>query len=67
MRQHNPAVIPRNHNVEAALSAATRDHDYAVMQRLLDALAKPYDYGRDLPDYTAPGPADLGYRTFCGT
>ena len=67
MRQHNPAVIPRNHQVEAALSAATRDDDYGVMHRLLDALARPYDYDRDLPDYTAPGPVDLGYRTFCGT
>jgi serine/tyrosine/threonine adenylyltransferase len=67
MQRHNPAVIPRNHNVEAALSAATRDHDYAVMHRLLDALARPYDYDRDLPDYTAPGPVDHGYRTFCGT
>jgi len=67
MRRHNPAVIPRNHLVEAALSAATRDQDYGVMHRLLDALARPYDYDRDLPGYTAPGPADLGYRTFCGT
>src|SRR6185312_11271364 len=50
MRQHNPAVIPRNHHVEAALSAATRDDDYGVMHRLLDVLAKPYDYDRDLPD-----------------
>jgi uncharacterized protein YdiU (UPF0061 family) len=67
MRQHNPVVIPRNHLVEAALSAATRDEDYGPMHRLLDALARPYDYERDLGDYTAPAPADAGYRTFCGT
>ena len=67
MRRHNPAVIPRNHHVEAALSAATRDGDYAVMHRLLDVLATPYDYDRDVRDYTAPGLADSGYRTFCGT
>jgi uncharacterized protein YdiU (UPF0061 family) len=67
MRRHNPAVIPRNHHVEAALSAATTDQDYAVMHRLLDALATPYDYERDRREYTAPGPADPGYRTFCGT
>jgi len=66
MRQHNPVVIPRNHHVEAALSAAG-DRDYGPMHRLLDALAKPYEYDRDLPDYTAPGPVDRGYRTFCGT
>jgi hypothetical protein len=37
------------------------------MHRLLDALAKPYDYDRDVADFTAPGPVDAGYRTFCGT
>ena len=66
MRQHNPAFIPRNHNVEAALTAATERQDYSVMHRLLDALATPYDYARDLPAFGAPGPREP-YRTFCGT
>ena len=67
MRQHNPAFIPRNHNVEAALVAATTDHDLSVMQRLLDVLATPYDHDRDLPMFSAPGPAERRYVTFCGT
>jgi uncharacterized protein YdiU (UPF0061 family) len=66
MRQHNPAVIPRNHNVEAALSAATAG-DLSVMQRLLEVLATPYDHERDLPMFSAPGSSAQPYRTFCGT
>jgi serine/tyrosine/threonine adenylyltransferase len=65
MRKHNPAVIPRNHLVEEALLAATRENDVSVLQRLLDALASPYDHDRDLPTFTTPGSGE--YRTFCGT
>jgi uncharacterized protein YdiU (UPF0061 family) len=67
MRQHNPAFIPRNHNVEAALSAATTSHDFTVMERLLEVLRTPYDHERDLPLFSAPGPREHRYRTFCGT
>jgi uncharacterized protein YdiU (UPF0061 family) len=67
MRRHNPAVIPRNHLVEAALLAAGDGRDLSVMGRLLDVLATPYDHGRDLPAFTSPGPPDRSYRTFCGT
>ena len=67
MQRHNPAFIPRNHLVEEALAAATDEHDYSVMQRLLDVLAKPYDYDRDLPAFTEPGTDGRHYRTFCGT
>jgi uncharacterized protein YdiU (UPF0061 family) len=67
MRRHNPAVIPRNHHVEAALTAATENADFSVMERLLEALAAPYDHDRDLLMYGEPGPFDRSYRTFCGT
>ena len=67
MRQHNPAFIPRNHNVEEALTAATTNHDLSVMERLLDVLASPYDHTRDLPAFSAPGPGERRYVTFCGT
>jgi uncharacterized protein YdiU (UPF0061 family) len=65
MRQHNPAIIPRNHIVEEALVAATDENDLSALERLLDAVATPYDHDRDLPAFTAPGAG--GYRTFCGT
>jgi uncharacterized protein YdiU (UPF0061 family) len=67
MRRHNPAVIPRNHNVEEALLAATRGGDLSVMTRLLEVLATPYDHDRDLPAFSAPGASAQPYRTFCGT
>ncbi len=67
MQRHNPAFIPRNHNVEAALEAATSAGDYSLMMRLLDVLATPDDHSRDLPQFSAPGPSDRAYQTFCGT
>jgi serine/tyrosine/threonine adenylyltransferase len=67
MRRHNPAFIPRNHKVEAALLAATGQDDFSVMERLLDVLARPYDHERDLPAFSHPGSDDRRYRTFCGT
>jgi uncharacterized protein YdiU (UPF0061 family) len=68
MRAHNPAVIPRNHKVEEALTAAVEAGDATPLERLLDALAAPYDDGRDLGAYHEPPPAGgPPYRTFCGT
>jgi len=67
MRRHNPAVIPRNHHVEAALAAANTSQDYSAMHRLLDVLATPYDHERDASAFSEPGSSQLPYRTFCGT
>jgi uncharacterized protein YdiU (UPF0061 family) len=67
MRRHNPAFIPRNHLVEEALLAATSSDDLAVMARLLEVLATPYDHERDLPAFSEPGSGQQPYRTFCGT
>ncbi|WP_345779922.1 protein adenylyltransferase SelO [Horticoccus luteus] len=66
-RASNPAFIPRNHLVEAALGAAVAG-DVGPMERLLDVLARPYDHERAAPEFRAPA-ADggVGYRTFCGT
>jgi uncharacterized protein YdiU (UPF0061 family) len=68
MRAANPAFIPRNHQVEAALAAAVESDDFAPFERLLTVLARPYD---DQPDVVAfalpPPPSDRPYRTFCGT
>jgi serine/tyrosine/threonine adenylyltransferase len=67
MRRHNPAVIPRNHKVEEALAAATLEHDFSVMHRLIEVLATPYDHDRDRPAFSTPGEPNPSYRTFCGT
>jgi serine/tyrosine/threonine adenylyltransferase len=67
-RAHNPAFIPRNHLVEAALAAAEQN-DLGPMGRLLDVLAAPYDHARKAgSEYREPAPnCGAGYRTFCGT
>jgi uncharacterized protein YdiU (UPF0061 family) len=67
MRAANPAYIPRNHQVEAALTAATEQADLQPLHKLLAALAEPYTEREDLSEYQAPQPDDRLYRTFCGT
>jgi serine/tyrosine/threonine adenylyltransferase len=60
----NPAVIPRNHKVEEALTAAT-DGDMAPFHALLAAIQQPYT---ETEPYTLPAPTGFGqYVTFCGT
>jgi serine/tyrosine/threonine adenylyltransferase len=68
MRARNPAIIPRNHQVERALAAANAG-DLGVMHRLLAALARPFDDAPEFDEYRSPPPKDFGenYRTFCGT
>jgi uncharacterized protein YdiU (UPF0061 family) len=67
MRSVNPAVIPRNHRVEEALSAAEEAGDLSVFQRLLTVLSAPYVESADSAPYQVPPPDDGSYRTFCGT
>jgi len=64
----NPVYIPRNHQVEAALEAATAG-DLKLFQRLVDVLAQPFDERPGLEPYASPAPPGFGddYRTFCGT
>ncbi|MBB3083086.1 protein adenylyltransferase SelO [Geodermatophilus sabuli] len=67
MNRVNPVYIPRNHLVEEALTAAT-DGDLDPLERLLDAVSRPYEERPGLERYAAPAPQDFGtYRTFCGT
>ncbi|MNB71794.1 hypothetical protein D3C75_183690 [compost metagenome] len=68
MRRSNPAVIPRNHNVEEALEAAVERDDLTVMERLLEALSDPYAYISGQDRYAEPpAPSSCAYRTYCGT
>jgi len=67
MDRVNPVYLPRNHLVEEALAAATQG-DLNPLERLLDAVATPYDNRPGLERYAAPAPSDFGsYQTFCGT
>ena len=62
----NPNVIPRNHKVEEALSAAEHNN-FDVMNKLLSVLKNPYDT-KDISEYQSPAPLTKEkYKTFCGT
>ncbi|WP_010284044.1 protein adenylyltransferase SelO [Bacillus timonensis] len=67
MRSSNPAVIPRNHRVEAALEVAA-EGDYSVMGKLLEVLKDPYAHSPEQAEYAKPPePSNKPYQTFCGT
>jgi serine/tyrosine/threonine adenylyltransferase len=67
MRAVNPAVIPRNHVVEAALNAAVERQDFAPFEELVEVLSRPYEDRPGFESYTAPpGPSERVFRTFCG-
>jgi serine/tyrosine/threonine adenylyltransferase len=66
MRSTNPAVIPRNHRVEEALSAAEERGDLSVTERLLGVLESPFAATDALAYYQQPQD-DRCYQTFCGT
>jgi uncharacterized protein YdiU (UPF0061 family) len=68
MNAHNPAVIPRNHEVETALASAATKNDFAPFGRLQAALATPYDEaGKPASLLNPPAPGTPPCRTFCGT
>jgi uncharacterized protein YdiU (UPF0061 family) len=69
LRAANPWVIPRNHRVEQALSAASDEGDRAPFEQLLAALRQPFDELPRHAAYAEPAPPELTacYRTFCGT
>jgi len=67
MQRTNPAIIPRNHQVEAAIKAAVKG-DYTPFERLTTALAAPYSILSEFDDLrAAPLPGQEVTATFCGT
>lgn len=66
MKRGNPNIIPRNHRVEEALTAAVAG-DMAPMDRLLVVLEDPYAYTIEQEAYTDPGDPGIPYNTYCGT
>jgi serine/tyrosine/threonine adenylyltransferase len=67
MHAVNPAFIPRNHRIEAVISAAI-NNDFGPFEELLTVLANPY---QDQPAHAAyaepPQPQERVLQTFCGT
>jgi uncharacterized protein YdiU (UPF0061 family) len=67
MDRVNPVYIPRNHLVEAALTAAT-EGDMGPFDELLMAVGEPYSPRPGVERFAEPAPGDFGdYQTFCGT
>ena len=67
MDRANPIIIPRNHLVEAALTAAT-DVDLAPFRALLAAIGDPFSDPAGREVFALPAPLGFGpYKTFCGT
>jgi uncharacterized protein YdiU (UPF0061 family) len=68
MYRANPAFIPRNHLVAAAIDAAVGESDFAPFNQLVDLLEQPRDYEPGLVDYARPPrPEEVVSKTFCGT
>ncbi|MDQ2639593.1 MAG: YdiU family protein [Pseudomonadota bacterium] len=68
MLRSNPAFIPRNHRVEAALAAASDRGDMAPFNTLLSLVQQPFEEHPGFEDFRLP-PEDHERvaATFCGT
>jgi len=68
MRAVNPAFIPRNHLVEAAIAAAVTRDDFVPFEELVEVLTRPYEDRPGSQRYAAPPtPEERVQQTFCGT
>jgi serine/tyrosine/threonine adenylyltransferase len=68
MRAVNPAVIPRNHQVERALRAAIDGNDFEPFDRLRQVLRSPFRTSPEAAPYEAPPRSEERVlQTFCGT
>lgn len=68
MRKANPAIIPRNHQIEAVIKAAVKDNNFAPFHQLHAALGDPCADRPPFAAYEVPPEAHQRVRqTFCGT
>ena len=65
----NPIYIPRNHILEAALSAAVDADDLQPFERLLAVVQSPFEERPADAEFAQPAAAAVtaNYQTFCGT
>ena len=68
MQAVNPAFIPRNHRVEAAIMAAVQQSDLEPFEEIVTVLEKPYEDQPTFARYAEPPePHERVLQTFCGT
>ena len=67
MKRSNPAVIPRNHQIETTINAAITD-DYTPFFTLNKMLATPFQLSPENAGFARPPePDEVVQATFCGT
>ncbi len=67
MRAVNPVLIPRNHRIEQMIASAVAG-DMAPFERLMAALATPFEVRAEFDDLRRPPAEDEVVKaTFCGT
>ena len=67
MRKYDPVIVPYNHLVEEALSAA-EEGDMQPFFKLLSALEKPFEFSSSNEVFlNSPLDPNPHYQTFCGT
>ena len=64
----NPLYVPRNHEVDAALTAAVAG-DLAPFSLLVEAVSRPFEARPGLERFAQPAPPEFtgSFRTYCGT
>lgn len=68
MQAANPAYIPRNHQIEAAIRAAEDHNDFSVFHDLNEVLQNPFELQQGKDKYLLPPkPEEVVHQTFCGT
>lgn len=68
MRGASPAVIPRNHLVEAMIRAAVEREDFSLFEEMVRAVGRPFEEIEGMEVYRVPARAEEVVRaTFCGT
>jgi uncharacterized protein YdiU (UPF0061 family) len=68
MRKQNPLYIPRNHQIESVIRAATERDDFGPFERLLQVLSRPFELQSGSDAYAKPPlPEERVTQTFCGT
>lgn len=68
MCRANPVYIPRNHQVQAAITAAVDTADFEPFLALLERLYRPFGFEPEDSHYALPARAEEAVQqTFCGT
>jgi len=68
LRTVNPAVIPRNHRVEQAITAAVDEGDFTLFHQLAEDFRNPFTTDTERDERLGPpGDREKVFRTFCGT